>query len=68
MGLNPIAWPSPNPDPTQECGMTRGRFVRPSCGFVEVNLPDFSKVLGERMIKGEAGMEVFSKTCQVTKP
>lgn len=27
--------------------MARGRLVRPSCGFVEVNLPDFSRVLGE---------------------
>lgn len=68
MGLNPIAWPSPDPDLTQERGMARGTFVRSSCGFVEVNLPYFSKVLRERMIKGKGEMEIFSKICQITKP
>lgn len=69
MGLNPIAWPSPNPDVTQERGMARGSFARrPFCGFVEVNLPGFSKALRDRMMKGKTGMEVFSDVCQISKP
>lgn len=35
---------------------------------MEVNLPNFSKVLGERMIKGKAEMEMFAKVCQMTQP
>lgn len=51
VGLNPMAWPSPNPDLTQEWGagggaVTKGRLARPSCGFAEANLRN-SQVLGE---------------------
>lgn len=68
VGLNPIPWPrqKPRSDPGPCDG--KRQICKTILWFYGDKSTNFPKVLGERLMKGKAEMEVFLKTCQTAKP